>query len=438
MVLLSSLQVGVLYPISRPLQANGASIGTRCDEKLPLRFNHRDHREHRGKACYDIMFGLLQQALNSALEKYWSQNSRKSAFSSVPSVVSVVKKYCSDCPVQRADFRYAWAHRQAKTSETMRDVVVIGGGLSGLAACYQLEKSSLRYTVIEVKRRFGGGIKTRAERGFVMDAGSFVLGSLADAPWLAELGLCEQTTPVADDAFVFRAGAESLIQALASSLQGGRLMRMAVSSVGRWRGRFTICLENGLVYDAGALILAVPARYAARILLNLAPEAADRLDDFRYDSIWRVSLGCQSDALPPAIADKLDSTCRFILSTDAPGRVPDRQHRLLQVGVRAAPHAGPESVVRDTIARLGFSAEPIVARADHWPEADLRSRYDAAHRQTMSEVHALLPAGLTLIGSDYCLDAPTVQGIARLNERIGRGGQAAQAAEDVLKARRRR
>ena len=320
----------------------------------------------------------------------------------------------------------------------MRDVVVIGGGLSGLAACYKLEKSSLRYTVIEVKRRFGGGIKTTAERGFAMDAGSFVLRSLADEPWLAELGLYEQTNPVTDDAFVFRDGAESLIHALANPLQGGRLMRMAVSSVGRWRGRFTICLENGLVYDAGALILAVPARYAARILLNLAPEAADRLDDFRYDSIWRVSLGCRADALPPSTADKVDSTCRFVLSIDAPGRVPDRQHRLLQVGVRAAPHECPESVVCDTVARLGLSAEPIVARADHWPEADLRSRYDAAHGEAIRSLNALLPAGLTLIGSDYCLDAPTVKGIARLNERIGMGRLAAQAAEDYLNARRRR
>ncbi len=320
----------------------------------------------------------------------------------------------------------------------MRDVVVIGGGLSGLAACYQLEKSNLRYTVIEVKRRFGAGIKTTAERGFVMDAGSFVLRSLADEPWLAELGLGKQIHPVTDDAFVLHDGAESLIQALANPLQGGRLMRMAVSSVGRWRGRFTICLENGLVYDAGALILAAPARFAARILRNLAPEAADRLDGFCYDSIWRVSLGCHIDALPPSIADKLDSTCRFVLSIDAPGRVPDRQHRLLQVGVRAAPQKSPESVVRDTVARLGLSAAPIVARADHWPEADLRSRYDAAHGETIRSLNALLPAGLTLIGSDYCLEAPTVGGIARLNERIGMGRLAAQAAEDYLKARRRR
>ena len=318
----------------------------------------------------------------------------------------------------------------------MRDVVVIGAGLSGLAACYQLEKSSLRYTLIEVKRRFGGGIKSIAERGFVMDAGPFVARSLVDESWLNELGLSEQLLHNSAGNFVFRAGAESLIQALARPLQGGRLMRMAVSSIGRWRGRFTICLENGLVYDAGALILAVPARYASRILRNLAPEAAERLDEFRYDSIWRVSLGCQSRALPPSFAGKLDSFLHFVQSTDAPGRVPDPHHRLLQVGVRAAPDHSPASVIRATIQRLGLRAAPSVARADHWPEADLKARYDAAHGETMRQINALLPAGVTLIGSDYCLGAPTVKGVARLNERISMGRAAARSAENYLKARR--
>ena len=320
----------------------------------------------------------------------------------------------------------------------MRDVVVIGGGLSGLAACFQLEKSSLRYTLIEVKRRVGGGIQSFAERGFVMDAGAFALRSLTDESWMDELGLCEQVCPLADDAFVFRNGTESLIQALARPLRGGRLMRMAVSSIGRWRGRYTICLENGLVYDAGALILAVPARYAARILRNLAPAAAERLEAFRYDSIWRVSLGGHVDALSPSCNRKLDATMPYLLSTDAPGRAPDNHHRLLQAGIRAAPGQAPESLIRETVDRLSLRFPPIVARAYYWPEADLRSRYAAAHGDAIGAIMAQLPAGLSLIGSDYCLGAPTVKGVARPDERINMGREAALAAEDFLKTRRQR
>ena len=57
----------------------------------------------------------------------------------------------------------------------MRDVVVIGGGLSGLAACYELEKQQIRYTLIEVKRRVGGSISSCKDKGFVTDASAFAI-----------------------------------------------------------------------------------------------------------------------------------------------------------------------------------------------------------------------------------------------------------------------
>ena len=127
----------------------------------------------------------------------------------------------------------------------------------------------------------------------------------------------------------------------------------------------------------------------------------------------------------------------FLLLPDAPGRVADRHHRLLQAGIRAAPDQAPESVIRDTLEYLGLSAAPIVARADHWPEADLSSRYDAMHGETIRAINAQLPAGLSLIGSDFCLEAPTVNGVARLNERLSLGRAAARSADAYLKARRR-
>lgn len=48
----------------------------------------------------------------------------------------------------------------------MRDVVIIGGGLSGLAAAYELEKHNVDYTLIEVKRELGGSIRTLKKDDF--------------------------------------------------------------------------------------------------------------------------------------------------------------------------------------------------------------------------------------------------------------------------------
>ncbi len=320
----------------------------------------------------------------------------------------------------------------------MRDVVIIGGGLSGLAACYQLEKLGLRYTVIEVKRRFGGGIRSAAHRGFILDASAFVVSALAHEPWLPELGLSDQVLPIGEDAFVFRDGAESLIRALAGKLSGGRLMRMAVSSLGRWRGRFTICLENGMVYDAGALILAVPARYAGHMLYNLAPEAAETLSDFRYDSILRLSLGFHKGALPSLLDDMCDEVYPFLLSTDQPGRVPDRDHRLIQVGVRGAADQPTESAIGQVIGRFGLVDPPIVSRLDYWPEADLLACSDDTHSENMRLVRTLLPTGVSLIGSDYGLDSAISAGVERLDERIQMGRKAADVARAFLQARQKR
>src|SRR5690606_24684503 len=126
----------------------------------------------------------------------------------------------------------------------MRDVVIIGGGLSGLSACYELKKHKIRYTVIEVKPRFGGSIISTQENGFIMDGAGFATQN-ADWAILKELDLEDALFEVNPGDVGFQSGTESLITAFASKLTKGRLMRMAVSSIGEVQGRFAICMENG-------------------------------------------------------------------------------------------------------------------------------------------------------------------------------------------------
>ena len=316
----------------------------------------------------------------------------------------------------------------------MRDVVVIGGGLSGLAACYELEKRGTAYTVIEVTRRFGGGIHSTAEGGFIVDACAFAFRRPPAEVLPPEFDLEQQIIPIGDDVCVFGHGAETLVSAFADRLHGGRLMRMAVSSIGRLGNRFTICLENGIMLDAGALILAVPARYAARMLWNLAPEAADRLTAFRYDSIRRVSLGYHKRDLSAPMDSVLDETFRFMVMTDQPKRVPDRNHLLMQIGMSASAEATADETIRAATKRFGWRAMPLAARVDCWPEADLLSAYDQDHHDNVHAIRGLRPDGISLIGSDFCLEAPSPSGIARLDERILAGKQAARDAIEFLKA----
>ncbi len=311
----------------------------------------------------------------------------------------------------------------------MRDVVVIGGGLTGLSACFQLEKSNLRYTVIELKRRFGGSIRSASENGFIMDSSAFAFSSLADEPWLPELGLTDQLLPLSADAFIFRSGTESLIRALAAKLPGGRLMRMALSSIGRHRRRFTICLENGLMYDAGALILAVPARYAARMLYNLAPAAAKRLANCQYESIWQVALGFHKRDLPRSLPAANNLGFSYLLSTDYLGRVPDRDHLLIQLALPARADIPPADISRLAADRLGIAAPPIASRA--------QVTCAPLSIDDLRLIRALLPDGIILVGSDYLPEPPAQPGLARLAQRMEAGRGAAREALQFLKANRR-
>ena len=270
-----------------------------------------------------------------------------------------------------------------------------------------------------------------------MDAYAFAFERPAADILPVEFELDGHMLPAVDGSFVFRQGTETLVRAFADELRGGRLMRMAVSSIGRLGNRFTICLENGIMLDAGALILALPARYAARALWNLAPDAAETLAAFRYDLVRRVSLGDHKRHLPETIDAELSEAVAFVISTDCSGRVPDRDHRLIQVGMRAEAELTVDDAIRAAARHLGLRATPLVSRVDYWTEADLLSDYGDSHRQGMRAIRDLLPDGVSLIGSDYCRDAPAVRGIARLDERIRAGRQAARAASKYIKARQR-
>lgn len=322
----------------------------------------------------------------------------------------------------------------------MRDVVIIGGGLSGLAAAYELQKLGLTYTIIEVKQRLGGSIASDYTAGFILDSGP-MLHTAADLPafaeQLAEIGLEEPLALIDGERFLFKQGTRALIDGLARHVTAPPLLRMAVSSLGELDGHFMICLENGLVLDARALVVAAPARYAERMFRTLAPEISFRLLDYRYDSLCRVSLGYRCDdvgevsenlaqgyAVPPH-----DYPITAIHAVTHESRVPPGGV-LLQIGVRYDPAKGaPPDVVGEIAALMGWPAHPLAAHVGIWPEADPVMWLDSQHAETIGAIRRLLPPGVALAGSDYVAAGHP----PRLDQRLLQGRQAAHAAAEWLR-----
>lgn len=84
-------------------------------------------------------------------------------------------------------------------------VAIVGGGIAGLAAAYELEKArgtgaAVEYTLFESRERLGGSLASEVVNGIVLERGpdSFLSEKLAGAELCRELGLGDQLTPSND------------------------------------------------------------------------------------------------------------------------------------------------------------------------------------------------------------------------------------------------
>jgi protoporphyrinogen oxidase len=314
------------------------------------------------------------------------------------------------------------------------DVIIVGGGLTGMSAAWELERLRIPYRLIEVKKRLGGSIVTRRERGFVLDGNAFALEQYGEWAFLAELGLENALVPIGKyrdgQLVVFRDGTQTLIDAIEQRLTAPIMTRMAVSSIGQIEAehawRFGVCLENGLMLDARAVIVTAPARYAEHMLRARAPDAALLLMDYRYDPVVRVSLGVRAEDAPALRAATLpeNSPFKFLQHYDMPERVP-AGHVLIRAGVRLNEAIQtPDDALRRVKDAIGVR-EPVVEWAYYWAEADSLSRYLPEHDEAMDAIDRTLPPGVVIAGSDYRAK--------RLDQQVEQGRAAARKIAEWLR-----
>src|SRR5688572_23166584 len=89
-------------------------------------------------------------------------------------------------------------------------IAIIGGGISGLAAAYELTRRNHPFTLFEADRRLGGLIRTEHERGYTIEAGadSMLVQKRAALQLCEELGLAPHLLSVTPPrtAFVLHSG----------------------------------------------------------------------------------------------------------------------------------------------------------------------------------------------------------------------------------------
>lgn len=301
---------------------------------------------------------------------------------------------------------------------------MLGGGLAGLTAAYQLTSGGARVTLFEKAERFGGQIHTELDDGFVIDHGAegYAAGRRAVGDLCGELNLTgrlvsqrnlpslvlrgRELAPIKPGDAVRLAGIQAepgevgqgivslkqgmgeLVEVLVGTLGSRAALRVggAVAALARESGEWTLTLEGGEQARAAAVVVAVPPRVAEPLVRPWSPSAAAVLATLPSASSVSVSLARARDA----VAHPLDASgfvvdqtadpeglraCVFA-SSKFPGRAPHGQV-LLRVFLRSGRDLAidaPDSVWVDRALRvvrpaLGVSGPPARSWVARWPDA---------------------------------------------------------------------
>jgi len=219
----------------------------------------------------------------------------------------------------------------------------------------------------------------------------------------------------------FDRGMQVLTDALATRLPAGaaRLSTRAESvSFDGPAGRWLVKTDGGETFDADALIIALPAHAAARLLKGVDAGLAAELDAIPYASTATVNLAYRRDSIPhpldgfgfvaPFAERRAALACTFS-SVKFEGRAP-AGHALLRafVGGALQPEMFAldearmvEAVRSDLRELLGVVAPPVFAHVEKWPRS--MAQYHVGHVERVGRIRARLAAlpALELCGNAY-------------------------------------
>ncbi|HLU52365.1 MAG TPA: protoporphyrinogen oxidase [Acidimicrobiia bacterium] len=233
----------------------------------------------------------------------------------------------------------------------------------------------------------------------------------------------------------FAGGMGRLTDALADSISAAEVSTgVAVSELRPDGAGYRLVLDDGTTVEAAAVVLAVPARTAARLLAPIVPEASAAIGGIAQVSTSTATLVYRSHEIPdlrgtgfvvPAAQDRKVTGVTF-LSNKWPGRVPDDRFVMVRafVGGRHGQQAATSSpeqlmeVVRADLAEMvGLRADPVLVRVSQW-EGGLH-RYTIGHLERVAEAETALSGHprLALAGAAF-------HGIG-LNECVASGRRAA-------------
>ncbi len=215
----------------------------------------------------------------------------------------------------------------------------------------------------------------------------------------------------------FKTGAHELVRALVAQLSGELQLNVAVSRIERLvNNRYRIVAPEGRTIETDAIIMATPAHVTAKLLREVAPEAAESLSAISYTGIGTAYFGFRRDDVPHPLngfglvvpgSERRQIDGVTWTSSKWNYRAP-AGYVLLRVffgGPRTCDTLQLDDsdllmVIRAELKSiLGISAMPLFYRIYRW--ADGYPQYNLGHLERVAAAEAALPPGTFIAGSAY-------------------------------------
>ena len=216
-----------------------------------------------------------------------------------------------------------------------------------------------------------------------------------------------------------RQGMEQMVRGLVKELTGVKIYTACpVKWIQPVEGKWELYTEDGRSFDFDAVLFAVPAYAAAKILRSLSTALADELDSITYESMATVNLLYRKSDIPesfqgigfvvPQIEKSHLAACTYS-SLKFEGRSPE-DYALLRVFVGGALY--PESFRLDDRAMeqmvkeelegiVGIKARPLLVSIRRFPQS--MPQYHVGHLEKVASIRALASdsPGLFLTGNAF-------------------------------------
>ncbi len=196
------------------------------------------------------------------------------------------------------------------------------------------------------------------------------------------------------------------------------LLDREVTAIEKRGSSYEVISRDGARYEADGIVLATPAKPAAKLLGEIAPEAARSLTTIPYVSSATVSMAFRASEVQLETGGRgfvvprvegFDLTAVTWSSRKFAGRAPEGGV-LLRGFVGRAGNEGPAflpddqliDIVRRDLARItGLRADPIFARVYRWHDG--MPQYHVGHGALVNRIRREVDAisGLALIGAAY-------------------------------------